>query len=207
MSTPEDKFRKLTTGEIIFCKMLFESSIDYSRVKIFNGKWMPMQSESVVMTPNGNLYYPKKLFQEDFSINSSSGIFNEGLPTFMHEMVHVWQYQHGYGVKIHGVCSFYTPRYRYALSKDKTLADYNLEAQANLLADYFLLLKFKNLGAHRLLEKDYRGENYLHLIAQYNAVLSNFISNPHDKSNLPDVGWCGLKSGNRILPRRRENHK
>jgi len=84
-----------------------------------------------------------------------------------------------------GIFSFNQSRYKYELSKDKKLSDYGMEAQANLLADYFLLLRFGNRGSAHLFEQKYRYHEQSALLPLYKSVLSDFISNPRDKSNLP----------------------
>jgi len=43
MSTPHGKFRYLTAGEIMYCRLIFGDAIEYSRVKVYNKKWIPMQ--------------------------------------------------------------------------------------------------------------------------------------------------------------------
>ncbi|UUZ53048.1 hypothetical protein LP419_29235 [Massilia sp. H-1] len=56
----------------------------------------------------------------------------------MHEMVHVWQYQLGYPVRLRGAVRVGLS-YDYELAPDKHLSDFNMEAQGDLLADYFAL--------------------------------------------------------------------
>jgi len=182
VSTSQGNFRYLTAGEICLSRMVFGDAIDYSRVKIYNGKWIFMQRKDVVMTPNGNIYYPEGLFRDDFSATGPGDI---NLRIFIHEMAHVWQHQRGYSVKSSGIFSFDKSRYRYELNENKRLSDYNMEAQANLLSDYFLLLKFGELGSRYLFEPTYKNREQGVLLPLYKSVLSDFISNPHDENNLP----------------------
>jgi len=198
LSTPKDKFRYLTAGEISFCRMIFADAICYSRVKVYNGKWpllFGMQSSNVVMSLDGNIYYPYDLFREDFSV----GDLGEDLKIFIHEMVHVWQYQRGYAVKLNGILSFSKSRYNYDLSKGNGLSDYNMEVQANLIADYFLLIKFGDSGSAKLFDLKYKGKDRDRLLSLYHSVLDDFIKNPHDGSNLP--------GGRRNSSFRRESHR
>jgi len=123
-----------------------------------------MQSSNVGMSPDGNIYYLYHLFKEDFSVG---GPADENLQIFVHEMVHVWQYQRGYSVKLNGILSFSQSRYDYDLNKGNSLSDYNMEAQANLLADYFLLIKFGDFGSTYLFEKAYRGKDKTILLPLY----------------------------------------
>jgi len=182
VNTSEGNFRYLTAGEILSSQMIFGDAIDYSMVRIYNKKWMPMQKNDVVMSPNGNIYYPSGLFREDFS---TGGPDDFGLKLFIHEMTHVWQHQRGYSVKLNGILSFSQSRYRYELGADKRLSDYNMEQQANILADYFLILKFGGFGSAHLFEHKYKFEGPDTLLPLYRAVLADFISNPRDDNNLP----------------------
>jgi len=154
-----------------------------------------MQRKDVVMTPNGNIYYPEGLFREDFSVGGPSDI---NLRIFIHEMAHVWQHQRGYAVKLSGIFSFRQSRYQYELSAGKRLSDYNMEAQANMLADYFLLLRFGNLGSTYLFEPKYRNHEQSALLPLYKSVLSDFILNPHDESSLP--GRRNRRQEDRVSP-------
>ena len=124
------------------------------------------------MTPNGSIYFHHSCFLPDYS---------EGNPTvihwFMHEMVHVWQHQLGYPVKLRGAFRIGLP-YHYDLRGDATLADYNMEAQGDLLADYFAL---KTMHKPRVM----RQRRYAYSLDLYERVLAGFIANPHDVANLP----------------------
>jgi len=182
MSTPKGKFRYLTAGEILLSRMIFGDSICYTRVRVYNRKWVPMQINDVVITPNGNMYYPEGMFKEDFS---AGGIAVEELHLFIHEMVHFWQRQHGFPVIRKGIFSFNKSRYRYQLGGGKRLSDYEMEAQAELIADYLLLLKFGDLGSDRLSEETYRYKDHDTLLPLYEEVLIDFLANPHDDNNLP----------------------
>lgn len=119
------------------------------------------------------------LFKPDFAIGAD--LNSQRL--FVHEMVHVWQYQLGYPVKrVRG------PRpnmsYAYTLSEGESLADLNMEAQGNVIADYFLL-KYRN-GKRELYEAQYanfRGDP----IPLYERYLRAFLDDPADRVSLPAV--------------------
>jgi len=87
------------------------------------------------MTPNGELWYRKPMYKEDFSSNA---VFIEDKYVFIHELGHVWQHQNGQWVRLRGAFSW-AAEYTYKLDKNK-LTDYSLEQQASILADYLLLL-------------------------------------------------------------------
>ena len=174
VKTPLDEARGLTKGEIEMAKVIFKDSIEYSKVKIHNGEylWFGLQNDETAMTPNGEMYFNPNNFSEDFS--------NEELRTnlwFMHEMVHVWQYQMGYPVKLRGAIRIGLS-YEYTLEKGKQLSDYNMEAQGDLLADYWALASF---GKPSFINQ----KKHLKDIDLYRQVLARFIEDPSDKANLP----------------------
>jgi type VI secretion system secreted protein VgrG len=175
VATPEGKSRGLTSGEIEMARLLFKGSVDYGKVKIHNGEylWLGMQPDNTAMTPNGEMYFNPGRFKEDFSASAS---FGDRL-WFMHEMVHVWQYQLGYPVKWRGAMRVGLS-YEYELAEDKTCADYNMEAQGNLLADYWAEVLVGSPPA--LWQDSSRGQAEL-----LRKVLAKFIANPADVSNLP----------------------
>lgn len=172
--TPEGKSRGLTAGEIAMARLIFKDSIDYSKVKVHNGEflWFGLQPDNTAMTPDGEMYFNKDYFKEDFSQES-----NRNKHWFMHEMVHVWQHQLGYWVKLRGAIRIGLG-YEYTLVRGKRLSDYNMEAQGDLLADYFAL---KHLdGKYTMQQPQY--EQGLQL---YEEVISDFLSNPKSTTNLP----------------------
>lgn len=124
------------------------------------------------MTPNGELYFNPSLFKEDFSKERAQQQW-----WFMHEMVHVWQKHLGYWVMLRGAIRIGLS-YEYELSPEKRLGDYNMEAQGNLLADYFVL---KHLQAPTIMTE----QRYAKDLALYEQVLDVFLKNPSDRTNLP----------------------
>ena len=159
---------------------MFGSSIDYGAVKLHNhGYWMlfGFQPDDTATAPNGQIYMPADLFSPDFS-----GEPDERKRLLVHEMTHVWQYQLGYPVK-----RVRAPRpgmsYRYALAAGKQFCDYNMEAQGNILADYYLL-KFANAQLSMYEMRYRRHQNVLPL---YEGTLARFLAHPADESNLPKV--------------------
>lgn len=125
------------------------------------------------MTPNGELYYNPKHYRADYS----KALFRE-LLVFMHEMVHVWQFQLGYPVKWRGAVRIGLS-YQYTLEENKTLSDYNMEAQGNILADYWAIVKYKNMMEY-INETKHTYDRPL-----FEKVLAKFLLDPSDKTNLP----------------------
>ena len=172
--------RDLTSGEIAMLRQVFGSSVDYDSVKLHNhGYWMlfGFQPDDTATAPNGEIYLPAGLFKPDFSLE-----MDVHKRLLVHEMTHVWQYQLGYPVK-----RVRAPRpsmsYAYTLAAGRQLCDYNMEAQGNILADYFLV-KFRN-AQNEVYEARYA--RYPNVLRLYESVLAPFIANPAETSNLPKV--------------------
>jgi hypothetical protein len=175
VQTEKGKSRPMTAGEIAMAQSLFGTSVDYAKVKVHNGEylWFGLQKNDTAMTPNGQMYYPKDLYLEDFSTASD---FTRKL-LFMHEMVHIWQYQLGYPVKWVGM-QRWRLSYAYVFGESKLLSDFDMEAQGNVLSDYWALKNYD--GTVRLWQRD-----YVNRIDLYEQALSVFLKNPANKENLP----------------------
>ena len=169
-----DRSRPLTAGEIRMATLLFRDAIDYARVKVYKRRYLPfgLQPKNCAMSPNGSIYFHHSCCLLDFSTGSE-----HARHWFMHEMVHVWQHQLGYPVRLRGAIRLGLS-YRYELAPERTLADYNMEAQGDLLADYFVLAHLHSSSAMRQPHEADR-------IALYRQVLAGFLDNPASKSSLP----------------------
>jgi hypothetical protein len=140
MPTPKDGHRSLTAGEILILRKIFKNAINYSAVKVHNGKWIQWQRNDITMTPNGNIYFNQPTFKEDFSTLLTSQ--PDALHHFIHEMVHVWQYQLGYAVKRAGLLSAFGYGYDYTFKANTRLSDYPMEAQGNIIADWAMYVLY-----------------------------------------------------------------
>lgn len=181
-----DTKRHLTEGEKEIARKVFKDSIDYDKVFIHKGEylWLGMQDDTTAMTPEGEIYFPSKVYKDDFSkSNAADKHF------FIHEMTHVWQHQLGYNVKIKGLILHPSCKvkgcdpYNYSLSDEKKLCDYNMEQQGDIIADYFEY--FLDTSPTRVYSNSgisYRNYTYL-----YSKVLSDFLRSPKSVSNLPKV--------------------
>jgi hypothetical protein len=168
--------RGLTPGEIEMASLLFGGAIDYARVRVHDRRYLPLlQPKNCAMTPNGSMYFHHSCFLPDYSVGNPTVIH-----WFMHEMAHVWQHQLGYPVRLRGAIRIKLS-YHYELREDATLADYNMEAQGDLLADYFAL---KFLRQPRIM----RQRRHAHELALYEQVLAGFLADPADRDNLPRGG-------------------
>ena len=126
--------RSLTPGEIELARSVFGDAIDYSRVRLFKGKWWPFHPRNAAMAPMGNIYFHPEgqVWSDDFSKES---LGRQGF--FIHEMTHVWQAQKS--------GRFYLPlmrhpfcRYSYEVRPGKSFWRYGLEQQAEIVAHSFL---------------------------------------------------------------------
>ena len=171
------RWRPLTAGEIAMASLLFRDAIDYRRVRIFSRRYLPyLQPKNCAMTPNGSMYFHRSCFLDDYAEASIAGKH-----WFMHEMVHVWQHQLGYAVRLRGAVRLGLP-YHYDLAAGNSLADYNMEAQGDLLADYFVLKHLQTVLSMRQ-------PRYAHSVVLYEQVLADFLARPASRTNLPrDVG-------------------
>jgi hypothetical protein len=132
---------------------------------------MPFQPKNCCMTPNGSMYFHRSCFLPDYTRGDPGAIH-----WFMHEMVHVWQHQLGYPVRMRGAVRIGLS-YSYTLREDASLADYNMEAQGDLLADYFVLKFLRRPCAMRQ-------ERYRDSLALYERVLERFLVHPESRRNL-----------------------
>ena len=174
--------RPLAANEIAMASLLFGNAIDYRRVRIHGRRYMPFQPKNCCMTPNGNMYFHQSCFLPDYTRGDPPAVH-----WFIHEMAHVWQHQLGYAVRLRGAVRIGLP-YRYDLAPGKTLADFNMEAQGDLLADYFAL---RHLGASAVV----RQQRCVGSLALYQEILAGFLADPNDVRNLPrDWGRFLLRS-------------
>jgi hypothetical protein len=165
--------RALTAAETTMVSLLFGDAVDPSRVRVHNRRYLPfVQPKNCAMTPNGSIYFHHTRFLPDYARGDPHTVH-----WFMHEMVHVWQHQLGYPVRLRGAIRVGLP-YGYTLHPDARLADYNMEAQGDLLADYFALRFLKKPQAMR--ERRYAG-----MLALYERVLAGFLADPGDRAHLP----------------------
>ena len=130
--------RPLTAGEVKLARQVFGDAIRYDEVSVVDGKWAFFQSKRYIMTPTGAIHYHPKggAYRDDFSraTREEAGIF-------IHELVHVWQWQQGIFLPLrrHPFC-----RYDYAVKPGQKFDEYGLEQQAEIVRHAFLLRQ----GAH-----------------------------------------------------------
>lgn len=105
-----------------------DEGFNYDSVRIINDKFVFTQANNFAVTPNGKIYYPGACSNMATCGESSSALF-------VHEVEHVWQYQHGENFLMKGLVlqaakylSFksYDP---YILPLGTPYAKLNIEAQ------------------------------------------------------------------------------
>ncbi|WP_440029786.1 PAAR domain-containing protein [Chromobacterium amazonense] len=183
---PPPDVRPMTAGEIAMAQTVFKNAIDYGQVKIHKGGLFGQPDRSNnAMTPKGEIHFPSGDYKPDFSTADISETFKVW---FIHELGHVWQYQLGYsvvwgGIKLgakggysdDGVKGAPSPAYRYNLAgadKGKTLPDFNMEQQADLIAHYYAATQ---LGMPK----------YAADLPALEKALADFLANPKNPSLLP----------------------
>jgi len=169
---PPKRSRTLTQAEISMAALVFGDSIDYGRVRVHARRYIPFQPKNCCMTPNGSMYFHRSCFLPDYTLGDPHVVH-----WFIHEMAHIWQHQLGYPVRLRGAVRIGLS-YNYDLAPGKTLADYNMEAQGDLLADYFAL---KHMHKPRVV----RQRRYVGQLRLYEQVLAGFLADPSDHENLP----------------------
>lgn len=76
-------------------------------------------------------------------------------------------------------CKRWKLDYHYTLDSSKSLSDYNMEAQGNVIADYFAHGMLQDPSA--LSERIHRSDP----LSRYQSVLAGFLLNPADPEHLP----------------------
>ncbi len=167
--------RSLTDGEIACCSKLFGAAVDYTRVRIHARGWFfGWQWRHTAMAPDGHVWFLRDDYRDDFSREPAWRLL-----WFMHEMVHVWQWQLGYPVMCRGALRAGLS-YRYLLLPDRRLGDFNMEAQGDLLADWFALRWLGEPGAMR--QRHYAQDAWL-----FENVLGDFLADPANPASLPPL--------------------
>ncbi|MCT4704895.1 type IV secretion protein Rhs [Enterobacteriaceae bacterium H11S18] len=171
--TRKGGLRRLRLGEINLASSLYQYSIFYNKVWVHYDSYLPLnlQPGSIGMAPNGEMWFRDR-YEEDFSAPKKDRVEQQHL--FMHEMMHVWQHQHGMWVRTRGLFSRFAD-YSYRLEKNNLL-DYSLEQQATIVSDYWLLKSYGfNNYAYLIDYKEYTpAEPDLVLLKKYEKVLGGF---------------------------------
>lgn len=125
--------RRLYPQEIALAQNVFGNSIQYAKVRLDEHARLVCRRQQLAYV--------------SFQMINTWGPLSE--PHFIHEMVHVWQYQHRGSVYIpralyaqrttEGYNYGGIPGLRQATEQGRGLADFNFEQQGDVVADYFCL--------------------------------------------------------------------
>jgi len=167
--------RRLTSGEMVLARNIFGGSINYGNVTIYHKRYW-IQTGDWVMTPNGNIYAPTT-YEADYS---GATVVYGRRSLFIHEMVHVWQYQNNVTSIVFGAIfarlsspfSYGSSVYAYDLDRSKDLMDYSMERQAAIIEDYFRITEGRSPDNQRKTSGSPRS------LADYQAVLAKFLLDP-----------------------------
>lgn len=187
--------RNLTQGEIALAKQVYGDSLNYGTIFIHQGKYplsIWLQSSDTIMAPNGEIYADGNSYRDDYSLGSS--IYAQvNKATFIHELMHVWQYQNKVYGDLRGRAFYelithsfdYSSTYSFMLDKNKDLLDYNMEQQASIMEMYYLLRFNKEDWNVRILresqwykDKILNEQTNFFVMTLFRSVMYNFMRNP-----------------------------
>lgn len=121
------KKRYLTEAEKTLARMVFGAQLKLDNIQIIAHR---LVLRHYAVSPNGNIYFHKDDWCEDFSIQNLST-----QSWLIHELTHVWQLQQGIAVIRKALMD---RRYQYVLKVGKTFLQYGVEQQAQMVQDYFI---------------------------------------------------------------------
>jgi hypothetical protein len=164
--------RPLTCNELYLVRKILGNAANWSQVQIVSGAWWLLHPHAAITCGN-RIVFPAAYYVDDFAqANLSRQAW------LIHELMHVWQSQHGFPIIFAGVClalkaGYYQARaYRYPpLNTIKSLGQLNMEQQAQLVQDYFLALA----GDKR----------HLPFLVHFRRLLKPLIHQPDNRRLLP----------------------
>jgi len=192
--------RKMTAGEINMAKSIFKDSLDYDSIDIHS---IPKMEVVHAITPCGNIFFSSDYYEDDFSgklkrknYKSDNELYKR--KTFIHELVHVWQFEGKYPVPVVGAsihwfnCGGGTENsYNYLIDTTKKFTTYRMEQQAQIICDYFAIVnhpKSRYVDSLCKLQGKSAYPYITHEILRsyYEMTLKDFLINPNAvKKDLP----------------------
>ena len=143
--------------------------------------------DSFVKATTSNYYLGRVPLKKDDFLGSGP----DSERWFIHEMAHVWQYQLGYPVMLEGAALHATEAlrgtnpYRYTLAPGRRICAFNMEQQANILADYHSLAVHGDAARIWLYGVQYRETPNILQLLEY--TLADFFLTPRGVGNLPPI--------------------
>jgi hypothetical protein len=189
--------RSLTSGEIEMAKTIFKESIDYNVVKVHDKGFLifDLQPAGSGMTPFGEIHTTKQngdyciVNLKSCAVQTDYSTANPGIQAFfIHEMVHVWQYQLGFSVAWRGFLTFLSGGYNSNSGHEKStvydydansvtqtkFSDFNYEQQGDIIADYYLATVYPATNKESVIK-----------LPGLRLILIDFFNDPNDKKLLP----------------------
>lgn len=187
--------RLLTSGEIAMSRLIFKDAIDYSKVWIPLGGLIHTKTGNA-MTPAGEIYLPKDDYLKTPDYSKATG---ENRHWFIHEMVHVWQYQMGTSTGWLGIKQLCKGGYTSEVNSvdsdneleaydtdlggrdlNKKFQDFNFEQQGRIIEFWFDACYLQKVNPKR----DHHQKS-LQLLGYVEKILRDFLLNPSNKNLLP----------------------
>ncbi|PCJ99164.1 MAG: hypothetical protein COA45_06920 [Zetaproteobacteria bacterium] len=123
--------RPLTAGEIAIAQTIYGDQINYNDVRIHDEKHNFLQGDNDVVTPNGEIYYPDGLHQDDISEGTDSE-----KAILIHELGHVLQEQKGMSIILQRILDGSDYNYD-PIFHGTPFHELPMEAQAEFLEDLY----------------------------------------------------------------------
>lgn len=123
----------VTNEEIQFIDSFFGGTIHSNRVDLFENEELQRYSY-VAQADRNNIH-----FRADLNYSENREFYR---PLLIHELVHVWQWQHGF--LFFALDNDLNNDYSYLLDIDQKFKDYGIEQQAELIQDYYILIELNN---------------------------------------------------------------
>jgi hypothetical protein len=182
--------RPLTERERGVLAPLFAASLDLDVIHVVQDKYVPFQGDDTYMTPENDVYAPGALYLADFF---APEIEPYTASTLVHEVTHAWQHQSGLDLIAAGAITFaatggnYEEAYPYRLDTAKDLTEYNVEQQASIVEDWYLITT-RQYAPYSLVIDDPANPDWPTIWAGYRAVLAKFLEDPgYARLLTPDV--------------------
>jgi hypothetical protein len=128
--------RSLTVGEVQLAARVYGAEISYGRVKIYSSGYSLTPGR--ISAPNGSIYYTqeasqKPLYSNDISLSLSS----VAQAMFIHEMMHIYQFQQGVSVKFGAIVAANDYDFTDKLKNGTPFSRWNIEEQADFAQEMY----------------------------------------------------------------------
>jgi len=172
--------RALTEREREVLAPLFGEALDLEVIRVIQDKYVPFQGDDTYMTPENDVYAPGVLYLDDFFARE---VEPYAASTLVHEVTHAWQHQSGLDLIAAGAITFaatggdYQAAYPYRLDPKKDLTEYNVEQQASIVEDWYLIT-LRQTAPYSLIVDDWANPDWPAIWEGYRGVLKRFFADP-----------------------------